>query len=87
MHELAIYSRTTFKAHLLGLLGQHILSKRKPGKSFQNTSLGNHSLVLARDGKRTEGERSQSFKIKASRKEGMEGKKRSVCISENEEYV
>ena len=24
-HELAIYSHTTFKAHLLGLLGQHIL--------------------------------------------------------------
>ena len=23
-HELAIYSHTTFKAHLLGLLGQHI---------------------------------------------------------------
>ena len=24
MHELAIYSHTTFKAHLLGLVGQHI---------------------------------------------------------------
>ena len=28
-HELAIYSHTTFKAHLLGLLGQHIFCKPK----------------------------------------------------------
>ena len=26
LHELAIYSHTTFKAHLLGLLGQHIFA-------------------------------------------------------------
>ena len=40
------------------------LSKRKPGKSFQNTSLGNHSLVLARDGKRTEGMQKSELRLK-----------------------
>ena len=49
MHELAIYSHTTFKAHLLGLLGQHILqggmrdeSRKKSNPNGRRTQKSAH---------------------------------------------
>ena len=40
------------------------MSKRKQENVFKNISLGNHSLVLARDGKRTEGIQKSELRLK-----------------------
>ena len=37
--ELAFYSHTTFKAHLLGLLGQHILEVRSAENDEENQKI------------------------------------------------